>query len=238
MRQQGRQVVIIGDLIDCGGFPAEHHAWGYVAEAEYCYEDDIAAANSLLDAMQEAAPSAKFYFLEGNHERRVETWCLTAVLRSKKGNPRDIERLRDAMSPERVLSLRDREIEFFRQGEFHHDLRIRATIKLGDCFFTHGSRTGPGAALSTLRDFSAPVVFGHTHQIAETSLNNVKSGAIAAWNVGCLCNLQPLWNHDRKTAWNHGYGVQFCLPSGLFQHVTAHIIDGRSMLIPLTQKVS
>lgn len=233
-----REVVVMGDLLDCGGFLAEHHTWGYVAEADYTYEDDIAAANSLLDSMQAAAPSARFYFLEGNHERRVEQWCLTSVLRSKKGNRRDVKRLVDAMAPEVVLNLADRGIEYFKQGEFYHGLKIRATIRLGDCYFTHGSRCGVGACRSTLADFGGPVVFGHTHHIGEASVNNVKSGSIAAWNIGCLCQLQPLYGHDRKTAWNHGYGVQFVTRSGLFQHVTARIVDGQSMLIPLTQKVA
>lgn len=236
-----REVVIMGDILDCGGFLAEHHTWGYVAEADYCYEDDISAANAVLDEIQKAAPNAKIYFLEGNHERRVETWCLTALTRSKKSGKnsyKDVKRLTDALAPESVLHLEERGIEYFKQGRFYHDLNIRATIKLGDCHFTHGSRAGQNAAAATLRDFGAPVVFAHTHQIQQASGNNVSSGTMAAWNVGCLCDLQPLYGHDRKTNWNHGYGVQFVNPSGNFAHVTAHIIKGESMLIPLTQMVA
>lgn len=236
-----REVIILGDILDCGGFLAEHHTWGYVAESDYCYEDDISAANMLLDQIQAAAPNAKYYLLEGNHERRVESWCLTAITRSKKAGAnaeKDARRLLQVLAPENVLHLQERGIEWFKQGQFYHGCRIRATIKLGECYFTHGTRCGANSARATLSDFGANVVYGHTHHIQQASINSVRHGSMAAWNIGCLCELQPLYGHDRKTQWNHGYAVQFVNPSGRFQHVTVHIVEGESMLIPLTQMVN
>jgi len=66
-----QEVILMGDHVDCGGHLALHHVMGYVAETAYSYEDDIAAANSFLDSLRLAAPSAKIEYLEGNHE------CLT-----------------------------------------------------------------------------------------------------------------------------------------------------------------
>jgi hypothetical protein len=67
------EIIHLGDSIDCGGFLAEHHTLGFVAETEYTYEDDVIAANSHFDELQKAAPKALLHLLEGNHERRVET---------------------------------------------------------------------------------------------------------------------------------------------------------------------
>jgi len=36
-RLQPREIVMMGDHLDCGGFLAEHHVWGYVPECDYTY---------------------------------------------------------------------------------------------------------------------------------------------------------------------------------------------------------
>lgn len=66
-----KEVVMLGDHVDCGGWLAQHHTLGYVAETLYSYEDDIKAANDFLDQIQLNAPDAEIHYIEGNHE------CLT-----------------------------------------------------------------------------------------------------------------------------------------------------------------
>jgi hypothetical protein len=68
------ELILNGDMTDCGGFLAQHHTLGYVAEVEYSYEEDTAAANRFLDACATQAPHARLEMLEGNHEGRVERW--------------------------------------------------------------------------------------------------------------------------------------------------------------------
>lgn len=228
------EIVMLGDHIDCGGFLAQHHAWGYVAEADYSYEDDVSAANAFLDSIQAAAPSARIHYLEGNHERRVETWCLTQALRSKK----DSEFLLRQFSVEQSLSFEARGIAFYKQGRFYDGCRKPHTIKLGHCYFTHGDKCGVHAARQTLKEFGGNVVFGHTHTSAEASSRTVSEGTVKAWNPGSLSKLQPLWRHGALTEWNHGYGVQFVNASGNFLHVNVPIIDGKSFLIPFTRLAS
>jgi hypothetical protein len=62
------RVFLGGDIMDCGGFLAEHHTLGYVAETEDSYEEDLAATNDILNRIQKAAPNAGVHYLEGNHE--------------------------------------------------------------------------------------------------------------------------------------------------------------------------
>lgn len=69
---QPDEIYLLGDIIDCGGFLAAHHIWGYVAETTYTYDDDIRAGNQFLDQLRVAAPNARISYVEGNHE------CLTA----------------------------------------------------------------------------------------------------------------------------------------------------------------
>jgi hypothetical protein len=65
------EIVLNGDVIECGGFLAQHHVLGYVAQTAYSFQEDIAAANWFLDEVQKAAPRAHIHFIEGNHD------CLT-----------------------------------------------------------------------------------------------------------------------------------------------------------------
>jgi hypothetical protein len=205
---------------------------GYVAESAYTYEADIAAANAFLDAVQSAAPRAKVEYIEGNHERRIETWALTQTLRNSK----DAEYLRRAFAPEFLLRLAERGIPYYRQGEFYDDLPLPGTIRKGKCYFFHGSSTSKQATTTTLNSFAGNVCFGHTHREQSSSARPVHAGQIKAWNPGCLCELQPLWQHTNPTSWTHGFAVQLAARSGEFLHLNIPIIGGKSLLGSLAGK--
>jgi predicted phosphodiesterase len=226
------EIILLGDHVDCGGLLAQHHVMGYVAETSYTYEEDIAATRAFLDALQTAAPKARIHYIEGNHERRAETLCVTMALRNSK----DAEFLRKAIAPEFLLNLEARGITYYRQGEFYDNLKIPGVIRLGKCYFTHGSKTPSNATAAMLAAFGAPLVFGHTHRAQASSGRPVHTGAIAAWNPGCLCELQPLWMHTNPTTWTHGFGVQMVARSGEFLHLNIPIIEGKSLLGQLASK--
>lgn len=229
-----REIILLGDHLDCGGFLAQHHTLGYVAEADYTFEQDVDAANVMLDRLQSICPRSAIHYLEGNHEARIEKWCLTSALRNKH----DAKMLLDTYGTETQLHLAKRKISFYKQGQFYDGCRIPSTIKLGKCYFTHGSRVGKNATQAMLSDYGACVVFGHVHKIQSASSRTVEGGEIGAWTPGCLCRLQPLWRHTAITDWSHGYGVQLVRPDGDFLHITVPIIDGKSYLINLTEKIS
>lgn len=228
------EIVWLGDHLDCGGFLAQHHVMGYVADTLYTFEEDVAAANHFMDRVQEAAPGSDHHYLEGNHERRIEKWIVTQTLQ----NPKDAQYLHNLFSVEKVLHIKERGINFYKQGVRYHDLPIPATIKLGHCHFTHGSSTSKNAAKAHVEMFSGNVVYGHTHRPDSFSIRTVKEGLISAWSPGCLCELQPLWQHTSITGWGHGYGLQIVQPSGEFLHINIPILDGKSYLMDLTEKLN
>jgi predicted phosphodiesterase len=228
-----REIVMLGDHVDAGGFLAQHHVLGYVAQTDYSYAEDAAAANEFLDAIGRAAPSARTHYIEGNHERRVETWAVTQSLR----NAKDAEMLRRAFAPEYLLHLAERGIRYYRQSEQYGGLRVQGAIKLGKCFFWHGVSTARHAAGVNVRQFSGNVVYGHTHRAQSDMVRPVATGEIGAWNPGCLCQRQPLWCHTRPTDWTHGYAVQIVSKAtGNFLHINVPITGGKSLLMPLIQR--
>ena len=226
------EIILLGDHVDCGGFLAQHHVMGFVAESSYTYEADIAATNAFLDALQAAAPRAKIEYIEGNHERRIEQWAITQTLRNSK----DAEYLRRAFAPEFLLRLKERGIPYYRQAECYDGLSLSGTIKRGKCYFTHGSSTSKQATTTMLQSFAGNIVFGHTHREQSSSARPVHTGQIKSWNPGCLCELQPLWCHTNPTSWTHGFAIQSVARSGEFLHLNIPIIGDKSLLGQLVGK--
>ena len=221
-----KQFVYLGDHVDCGGFLAQHQTLGYVAESEYTYEQDINHANSHLDEIFATVGPSEYWYLEGNHEQRVEKWCITQALR----NSRDGEFLRKKFAPNILLNLEKRGIPYIRRGEHYNQLRIPGTIKLGKCYFTHGHTASKHECAAMANRFNSNVVFGHTHRSDFASKRTVNDGLICAWNPGFMAKLQPYWQHSNLTDWSHGYAIQMVQANGHFLHINVPIIDGKSYI--------
>lgn len=223
------EIIFLGDHVDCGGFLAQHHVLGYVAETTYSYEEDIAHANALLDQVTAAAPRARLEYIEGNHERRVETWAVTQTLRHRQ----DSAMLRRLVAPEFLLKLKERGIPYYRQGEFYDNLPVPGVIKRGKCFFFHGISTAKNAVAATIQRIGGNCVSAHTHRAQSDIIRMVGTGVIGSWNPGCLCEMQPLWQHTAPTNWTQGYALQLVRASGAFLHLNVPVLNGETHLAPL-----
>lgn len=219
------EVVLNGDIIECGGFLAAHHTLGYVAQTEYTLQDDIAAGNWFLDEIQKAAPRAVIHYLEGNHEDRLERWIVDQTMR----HSRESEFLRQLIGPETLLRLNERGVHYYRRGEHQIPGLPPGWIKLGKIFFVHELGGGKNAASAAVGRTAGNVVFAHTHQSDESTMVLPGVGLVKAWNPGCLCQRQPLWRHSNPTNWSHGYAVQFVAKSEDFMHINVAIWEGKSL---------
>jgi hypothetical protein len=229
---QPREVVWLGDHLDCGGFLARHHTMGFVAEAAFSFADDIAAANDFIDAVQQRTPKAVHHFLTGNHEHRIEKWCCTHAL----GNDKDANLLLQAFGVHSVLHLQRRGINYYSRGHTEPDLRTRGAIKLGECYFVHDVSTARNAAQVAISKWGTNVMFGDTHRIDYAVGRKAERDIVAATN-GCLSTLRPYWQETNITDWSHGYGVQIVMPDGKFLHIIVPIVDGKSLLGPMLGRV-
>ena len=226
---QPREIYCMGDHLDCGGWLAAHHTLGFVSETENSFEDDVCAANAMLDEVQKRCPSAKLWYLEGNHEERIEKWIITSVMRHGK----DAAFLRTLCGPETVLHLGKRNIPYITKGKLDGDCRVQGTIQAGRVYVTHGTRHGKNAAHAMLQRFGASIGFGHVHKLLAVADRTVAAGEIGAWSVGHLSRQQPLWRHGDPTDWSQGYGFQIVQASGDFLHINVPIIEGKSYLASL-----
>ena len=223
------EIVLIGDQLDCGGFLAQHQILAFTPECDYSFEDDVEAANTLLDEIQKRAPDADYWQIEGNHEVRIEKWIIKQTL----AHSRDARYLRKMFGPDVVMNLETRGIKYVKTDQHYHGLAKRGTIRLGKCLFHHGYRHGVNAAKETLADLGHNVTCGHTHRI-DSCIKETAESWIGAYLYGCLCKLHPLYYHSRPTNWAHGYGIQIVQPDGLFMSIAVPIVNGRSLLVRWT----
>ena len=228
------EIILNGDIIECGGFLATHHTLGFVSQTEYTFQDDIAKGNWFLDEVQKAAPKAVIHFISGNHEDRIERWIVDQTLR----NTRESEFLRKLLGPEVLLKLKERGINYYTRGAHHVKGLPPGWIKLGKVFFTHELGGGKNAASAAVSRTAGNVVFAHCHQESSASLVLPAVGLVKAWNPGCLCQRQPLWRHSNPTNWSHGYAVQFIAKSGEFLHLNIPIWQGSSMIGSLHHRIT
>jgi len=220
------EIILNGDIVECGGFLAAYHTLGYVAQTSYNYQDDIAAANWFLDEVAKAAPRAKILYIEGNHDQRIEKWAVDQTIR----NGRDAGFIAELLSPRTLLRLAERGIDYFEVGKVHEAGLPPGWIKRGKCFFVHQLSGGKNAARASLMRTAGNVVYAHTHQEDSSTVVYPGIGMVKAWNPGCLCIQQPLWRHSDPTSWSHGYALQIVATSGDFLHLNIPICQGRSMI--------
>jgi predicted phosphodiesterase len=225
-RLKPEQIVMMGDHLDCGG-TFNTHQRNYTHEICETYDDDVAAANSFLDAIRYRAPNASIHYLEGNHEAHVERWA-SRLFHNKK----DADKLLERFGPIPVLRLKEREIKYYKRSEHYMGLSIPGAIKLGKCYYVHGISHSKHAAATHLARFGANVVHGHTHRSQSTVERTVTSDGFGAWCPGTLAKLQPLYAHTAPTSWSHGYAIQFCnLATGTFIHFNVPIFRDRTLLL-------
>ena len=222
-----KEIILLGDHVDVSGLFSSHPN-NYLADMEYSYESDCAAANAFLDAIQRRAPDASYHYLAGNHEEHYERWC-ARTHRSKRDAASQVE----VLAPEAKLRLKDRGIRYYRSSQTYDGLSTPGLIKRGKCYFTHGFSIGKHATASHVAAIGACVVHGHTHRAQSYLTRTVASDVIGAWCPGTLSALQPLYRHNAPTEWTHGFAIQAYETSGEFLHMNIPIVGERSFLRPL-----
>lgn len=223
-----REVVMLGDHMDCGGFLAMHHTLGFLPETDYTFSDDVEACNTFLDEIQKRCGPLKngnFDYIEGNHEHRITKEIIKWTIR----NPRDSAFLHRMFGLQACLGLDKRGIRLVERGLQYDGLQKRGTIRRGKCLFAHGTRAGIYACRQALQDVSANICTGHTHRIS-CFFQETVNGIIGSWQFGCLCKLHPLYGDTHVSNWAHGYGLQVCKDDGTFLTITVPILNGQSYL--------
>lgn len=219
------EVVLGGDIMECGGWLAKHQPIGFIALTDYSYQEDVKAANWFLDELQKAAPNAVFHYVEGNHEDRVERWVVDTTMAHKC----DAEFLLQAFGPRSVLRLEERGVNWYGRHDVHMKGLPRGWIKLGKMYFTHSLTYSKNAARDAVGKTAGNITYWCTHREDTATIVFPSVGICKAFNPGCLCSIQPVWRHSDPTSWSQGYAIDIVAKSGNFQRIQVPIWDGESL---------
>lgn len=177
---------------------------------------DHEAVNKGLDLIDSAVfgksrgVDKKKYFLEGNHEYRVE--------RAINVNP-NLEGFAEVPT---ALKLAERGYEwlpFWSKGTM---------LRVGNANFMHAFCHGRNHAKATLSMIDRPTFYGHTHDVAEESkLTLGDNKQVCAQSLGTLIDYRVDYMRGRPHRWQQAFAEFYFLPDGHFNHFVTKIFKHR-----------
>lgn len=179
-------VFLVGDVFDCYQLSrfdkAPHRIIGLQGELDQL--EDFLRLVRLA-----AGPDAEIHYMEGNHERRVQTYLTR--------HP-ELSELR-GLKPENLFRLGDYGIQWHPQEEVfqHHGFIV-----------THGTVVRKHAGRSAQGEFEkyiASGISGHTHR-AGSYTKTAMDNTYAWYELGCLCDLEPEYMVGTAD-WQHAIAV-------------------------------
>ena len=144
-------VFLMGDMLDAQGFGSFAYP---LSDPKSFLATELAHWKAFASRLREAAPKADLFYIEGNHEARLEKWAwrhpqLTGLPEFELSN---------------LLKLSD--YGFANNGE----VLLEATLANGELMFTHGTHTGSNkagfAARFEMARYGTSGFSGHTHRLA------------------------------------------------------------------------
>jgi predicted phosphodiesterase len=200
-------IILNGDIID-------HYQLSYFERdpRRRSIKEEIENVYQFFDALRNEFPDYRIYYKKANHEYR---WDKFMKLKAYElfGIPE--------FDFNNILKFKFFNIE---------PIEYKRRIKVSHCYILHGDEyRGFGADLVNparwlyLRT-KTNAICGHFHRTSEHSEPNLNDELVAAWSVGCLCNLNPFWNPYNK--WNHGLARLRVKEDGNFDVTNLKIFNG------------
>lgn len=129
--------------------------------------------------------------------------------------------LEDKYHPDIAFKLKERGYESYEYGKL---------LTIGNCNFYHGGLyTGINVERDHALRLGANVVIGHHHHIGMNAVSHI-NGPHACWCLGCICKLEKPFLQNRKTAWQHGFGICHFNSDGTFLMEVVHIFRGQAIV--------
>lgn len=203
--------VNIGDFIDVEALSHWNDGLPRKSEGKRLGKEfDI--GNKILDRHQDIIrknnPKAKFHFIYGNHEERVEKFL--------DKNP-GVEGLFDVADG---LRFKERGFTWTRNGDQGEQFSI------GHANFTHGLKAGMGHSRGMAAEWDGNVFYGHVHDVqSHTLTSRGKSHNRIAQSLGCLCVYDMPYMSKKPSRWQQAFAIFYFKKDGSFNHYVPLIID-------------
>lgn len=222
--------LFLGDVLDCGIFSG-HDKRTIKEDEAYDYKEvEVDPCNQLIDRVQ-ANTKNMTYFLEGNHEARIERWAVK--------NGRTSKALYNLISPWTTIGKGRKNFKMIpytvptglRRG-YVQLVPQSKTMKTGGLVAVHGWSFAKNAARIHLdKSRSQSIVFGHTHrQQVEVSRDPWTGQLVKAFNPGTLSKLEPLYAvGGTPSDWSHGFAIVYVGKYSWTEYIIS-IVNGACVL--------
>jgi len=165
-----------------------------------------------LSQLRELFPDAEIYFKLGNHEDRLEKYLFSKTPELVGLEQLEIENLLD-FGKLRIRKIQSPQVAI--AGKLH---------------LIHGHEyfSGLGAvniARNVLLKAFDNVIQGHCHTSNDYTIKKINSEIVAAWSVGCACQLSPRYRSLNN--WNNGFAHAVINEDGTFEVKNYKVYNGR-----------
>mgnify|MGYP001350317366 CR=1 FL=1 len=209
---QPDQVIINGDFADC--YEVSSFSKDPIRKASFV--DEVLEVRAILTLLRESVRNARIKYVSGNHEHRLVRYLID--------NAKALRGL-DGLSIPEQFHLDKLGIEWI---PCKGDKFLDTWTEVGELMVGHFNMARAHSAYTAkglLDQWGRSLIQAHVHSVGMSN-KTLASGQIAAWEGGCLCQLDPHYCVPRK--WAHAFHVVHRRKSGEFFHVEpVLILDGR-----------
>lgn len=200
--------VIDGDYLDLGCISHWTKNKKLTTEGQRL-KNDFIEGNRLLDEFDKRmTKNSDKRFLFGNHERFAEDFI------------EEFPTMQGFLDVSQELKLIERGYTVIGQQNGY--------TRLGKLYVVHGVYTGTDPIVKHLANFSSNVMFGHTHTVGQKYKPCIgKTMALAGYNIGCLCDMNPSYMKNKVHNWVHGFAIVHVFDNDYFDVELKQIIDGK-----------
>ena len=162
----------------------------------------------LIDAARNKNKRAKIWYLQGNHEFRVDRYI--------EKHPEQTGEMEVPVK----LELDKKRVEWVRSWERNE------TVRIGKFEVSHGHWTNVHHAKKHVEAYGCNIFYGHTHSVQEFPLQyRGRDKTIVGASSGCMCNYELAYMRGRPNNWQQGFREFIVRPDGGFQDWYTKIFD-------------
>jgi len=201
--------LLMGDQMDMDSISFYNSNKPKLVEGKRLKKEYHGFQHNILDIFETVlSPDCKKYFFIGNHEYRVD--------RLIEGSPQ----YEGFVEVENNLDLSDYKIVPFNE-----------TMNLGEMYFLHGVYWNKYHAEKNARIYGKHVFNWHVHTnqvyTMHSPINRLPRQGVS---VGCMCDKNPSWLHNKPNSWVHQFMYFYLFGNGSFIYYTPIILNGRAII--------
>jgi len=222
---QPKSIIINGDSLDMlaiSRYPKDIRTKFNLLEERVEY-------HKFLSDLLSVSNGAEIVEIHGNHSGDSTFGRWWRYLSERIGELSCLPEIKDTLSYENVFL-----------GEYKKFVKMADYVELtDDLVVLHGEvvrKYGGYSARGTLEKYYQSSIMGHTHRVGYTaqripSIGKRKDKQIYAWEMGCMCDLNPLYGSAPN--WQNAFGIVALSEDGTFGLETVMINDSKATVSTL-----